>query len=281
LFFVAEGFVRANPSHRPCLSAGFSLVELLVVIAIIGLLLAVLLPSLSQARESARRVRCAANQKQIVLSTILYSDAHNTAVPYAHYYNPASQAKGAFYGPSRRELYLNYGANNTLLWWCPSAIHRNTPPISRHYFKEDWFLGTPSVSGFPAASTIVINGVTIAYSNNRDQTGYYYFVGQGRGFTGEDADTYQMQIITRFNQLRDPANRIVWADVLQAPGGTNGGMTSWQQPANTHDTGGDFNPVGANSAFADGHVAWRQYRNGDNVMNWGASGQWQYFIYKP
>ncbi len=71
----------------------FTLIELLVVISIISLLVAILLPALASARESARRIQCASGVRQMLFAVVAY-DTDFLAVPCGKY----NQANGVRVG---------------------------------------------------------------------------------------------------------------------------------------------------------------------------------------
>lgn len=98
---------------------GFTLVELLVVIGIIALLIAILLPALQRARESANTVYWMSNLRQLHTYAIMYSNDHQNAALPANAIR-GSWESGDWYGTIAR-LYFGAQMNTSTGGWLKGA----------------------------------------------------------------------------------------------------------------------------------------------------------------
>jgi prepilin-type N-terminal cleavage/methylation domain-containing protein/prepilin-type processing-associated H-X9-DG protein len=125
--------------------AAFTLVELLVVITVIAILAALLLPALSNAKESARRARCASNLRQILVGARMYADENDDRFPAQPDDGRLVKAVGGD-GRNYYDLLMLFGPNPAV-WLCPSA--HNGPGRLMGYHMNGLIIST---NGLPEAA---------------------------------------------------------------------------------------------------------------------------------
>jgi prepilin-type N-terminal cleavage/methylation domain-containing protein len=266
--------MQLSPTSRK----GFTLIELLVVIAIIAILAAILLPVLASSKESALRVSCANNFKQIGIGCNVYASDFNDYMPCVNlpgptenFYQttlacrttgvPGSMISAGPYGFG--QLYYYAGVNNPQVFYCPS--------IPSGEYSATYYIapGYPWPSVTPTAASDPNNN-----NNPFVRTGCDYYPQSKTTITVTDtAGSVQVGAITFVSTTFTPPN---------PPGGAANTET---QPAqlklttqvnlnkaladDSLKTWGQINhkyrgqPYGQNALFPDGHVRF-QTVNGNN-----------------
>jgi len=164
-------------ARRPTRSSGFTLIELLVVIAIIAILVALLLPALSKGKESARRIACASNMRQIILASLMYADENEDRLPAQPSDGRSVKALGGD-GLNYYDLLMPQ-LNNPNVWLCPTS--RDGPGTIMAYHMNGLIIttnGLPLGSIEMPSSTMLINDAGNRRRWNQaylrpDQTGAY------------------------------------------------------------------------------------------------------------
>lgn len=112
----------------------FTLIEMLCVIAIIGILAALLMPSLVKALEQGRQVACANNLRQACLSLLEYAENHNQIIP-----TRGAESSGGWEGASYYcTVYPRTNTHPAEYWLCPSVPTREMEPLTLRTTKKTY-----------------------------------------------------------------------------------------------------------------------------------------------
>lgn len=157
----------------------FTLVELLVVIVIISILAILLLPTLAQARESAKRSSCTGNMKQMALSAHLYASDSRYYFPAYTSWAGVKQRWTDYVAP-----YLKNGTDKSKVYVCPADANPGIPssttmPLSygiNSYNFVGGAAGQKYCFWYPVHSSLVRHPSQIILLSDAKPT-YYYLAG--------------------------------------------------------------------------------------------------------
>lgn len=187
---------------------GFTLIELLVVVAIIALLMSILLPSLSGAREQAKRVMCGVNQRTCALAAVQYTQENKdwfNAIQDMHRNVGPRPVEGTW------RIYLwKYVAQMPAAYDCPSERdERYADGISAHDAKV---LGQPSLKdplNFGKLNILEIRNASGIGAN----LAHYWAGTEGHGPFGRPKESGYQEGLTRAGpNVKSPGKLILFGD---------------------------------------------------------------------
>jgi prepilin-type N-terminal cleavage/methylation domain-containing protein/prepilin-type processing-associated H-X9-DG protein len=220
--------------------SGFTLVELLVVIAIIGVLVALLLPAVQTARESARRMQCANNLKQFGLAIHNYVDSYRS-VPIGHMY------RGNFDGnPNDADGGSGFGWGTALLPYIEQTAlfqqFNEKYPISNKNHSRNLILAQTPLKMFACPSDFKPKNRTDGAVTNSATSSYKACGSSYNGWTGAGVGGAFNR--DRFNGVFDRDNRDGSLRLAQITDGTSNQFlvaeVKWRMDKNGRNRGRIF-----------------------------------------
>jgi prepilin-type N-terminal cleavage/methylation domain-containing protein/prepilin-type processing-associated H-X9-DG protein len=215
---------------------GFTLVELLVVIGIIALLLSILLPALSRAREASKATKCLSNVRQMGMAAMMYADENHGYLP------PTS-------GPTETMTVDDGSTQSVAIRWYGGSyggVTTGTFVASASPLAQYW--GTANLGGCP--SFVDYEPILRPGYGNCD---YAYSDWCGRGPTGTGTGSGM-----KLTMFRDAADKAIFWDSARIINGVSIDRTPWGYPSsgnpNTTPPTPDPNFHGRHNGM--GNVAW-------------------------